>query len=232
MNRLHLFVVITAVHILLPVQGVHASIFVPAGLMPGDSYQLAFVTRDGRTARSKDVADYNVFVQSQTGLNPSLTGTDLGIQWSAIVSTASVPEVHARDNAVVSAPIYLFDSTLISTTSLTLYGGSLVSPLDVDQFGTELIGFNAVWTGSNDSGLANSPLGQNNRSRFGSTSFSNEKWLSAGVIGVGEIFSFYALSEPLVVPQSNGSAVPEPTSILVWGLIGAVGLRRRKRKRE
>src|SRR5687768_14537876 len=105
----------------------HGSIFVPPGLNPGDMYHLAFVTRDERDATSSDITVYNAFVQVQAALNPTLTGTDMGVLWNAIGSTASV---NARDNAPVAAAVYLLDGTKIADDFGDIWDGSIDSVLD------------------------------------------------------------------------------------------------------
>ena len=42
-----------------------ADIVVPAGLSPGDTYHLAFVTYETTNATSYNIDDYNSFVQAQ-----------------------------------------------------------------------------------------------------------------------------------------------------------------------
>ena len=57
---------------------------VPAGLNPGDTYQLVFVTAGGHNAYSTpDIGVYNAFVQAQAELFGSIT-ENYGIHWHAI----------------------------------------------------------------------------------------------------------------------------------------------------
>ena len=198
--------------------------FVPAGLNAGDTYQLAFVTRDFRNATSTVIADYNAFVQAQAALNPLFTGTDIGITWSAIVSTASVD---AKDNAPVFAPVYRFDGTLISTNGPTIYSGSLNAPVSLTQFGSSQSD-SFVWTGSNQFGVETpGPLGSAGP-RVGLKDASNQFWATFTASSNGTLHPLYALSGVLTVP---GSPVPEPASLAMWGL-GAVGLMFARRKRQ
>src|SRR5262245_5574605 len=81
-----------------------AEVFQPPGLNPGDTYQLIFVTAGSRDAQSPDIADYHAFVQAQAELNPSLTGTGMGVTYSAVASAYNDANYGARDNAVVSSP--------------------------------------------------------------------------------------------------------------------------------
>lgn len=86
--------------ILLSASITSAEIIIPAGLNPGDTYHLVFVTDGTRDAMSINIEDYNDFVQAEAALNPAITGTDIGVQYHAIASTATVD---ASDNALVSA---------------------------------------------------------------------------------------------------------------------------------
>ena len=86
----------------------NGEVYVPPGLSPGDRYHLAFLTAGSTDATSSNIADYNAFVQGEAAQNPSLTGTDDGVSWYAIGST---PSVHARDNALVAAPVYRAGAT-------------------------------------------------------------------------------------------------------------------------
>ena len=76
------------------------AVVVPVGLNAGDPYHLVFVTQNGHDAVSRNVSVYNQFVNDEAALNPSLTGTDEGVQWFAV---ATVYLNNARDNAVVGA---------------------------------------------------------------------------------------------------------------------------------
>ena len=64
----------------------YAATIVPAGLNPGDSYQLIFLTAGTRTAGDSTIGSYNDFVQAQAELNPTLTGTDVGVTYTAVAS--------------------------------------------------------------------------------------------------------------------------------------------------
>ena len=89
----------------------YASIFVPDGLSPGDTYHFAFVTSGYTNAASSNIADYNSFVNQQAELSGATTET-WGINWYAIGSTETVD---ARDNAAVNAAVYLLNGTQVET---------------------------------------------------------------------------------------------------------------------
>ncbi|MDG2381381.1 MAG: hypothetical protein P8N76_06880 [Pirellulaceae bacterium] len=80
-----------------------ASVYLPAGLLPGDKYQLVFVTEARITAASTLISTYNQHVSLDAENNPDL-GTSDGVTYTAIASTAIVD---ARDNALVGEhPVY------------------------------------------------------------------------------------------------------------------------------
>jgi hypothetical protein len=122
MKKTHLLGAIIAGLCTFTTLSAHA-VTVPAGLSPGDTYQLVFVTAGLTDALSTDIADYNNFVQTQAALNPTMTGTDSGVTYSAIGSTLAVD---ANDNALVSAPVYLVDgSALVATSFIDFWDGTL-----------------------------------------------------------------------------------------------------------
>lgn len=190
-----------------------AAVYVPPGLNPGDLYHLAFVTRDSRDALSPNIQDYNNFVTAQAALNPSLTGTNMGVSWYAIASTVAVD---ARDNAVIGAnvPVYLLDGTKIADGYADVWvGQSLDAPLKTTQFAVDTLD-TFVWTGSEPSGkefvivntgsvALGSPLSSAMR---GNPLVSNFTWIWNGTIFQQRPNPLYALSEPLTVP------IPEPAT--------------------
>jgi hypothetical protein len=185
----------------------HASILVPDGLKPGDMYHLAFVTRFTIDATSSLIVDYNQFVQDQAALNPSLTGTDMGVTWKAIASTAMVD---ARDNALVEAPVYLLDATTkIADGFSDMWDGTLDAPLDLDQFVMGMVA-PAVWTGSNPSGTSNVPHFLGGIDVVAGRFSSDSQWMDASREPNTTPLPLYALSAKLTV------AVPEPTSVVNW----------------
>ncbi|MEO2047303.1 MAG: PEP-CTERM sorting domain-containing protein [Pirellulales bacterium] len=208
-----------------------ASIVVPAGLSPGDNYHLAFVTSGQRDATSSNIDDYNDFVNDQAGLSGAIT-KDWGIDWFAIGSTASVD---ARDNAVVSAPVYLLDGTTqIATGYADMWEGALLHEIDTDQLDANVSAV-GIWTGTDEvgRGAAGAPLGSVTAfSTLGLSGYPPTQWLSY-FTGMNKLVNFqlYALSEPLTAPPAN--PIPEPTSLLVWAGLATAGVwvtRRRRRK--
>lgn len=61
-NKRPLSVVVTSLLVGWAATSAQADVYVPPSLNPGDTYHLAFVTRDTRDALSSAIADYNAFV--------------------------------------------------------------------------------------------------------------------------------------------------------------------------
>lgn len=197
------------------------ALVVPAGLNPGDTYQLAFVTAGTRNAAFSNISTYNTFVQTEAGLNTSLTGA--GVNWSVIGSTSNVD---ARDNALVSAPVYLLDgSTIIANDFSDMWDGSIDAPIDIDQFGLTVV-TDLVHTGSLPDGTnaGTNSLGSAQNGSVGSTNQTSGAWISNGADQTSILRPFYALSEVLTVP------VPEPMSGSLIAAGALVMLLRRRRR--
>lgn len=185
----------------LSITSAYAQIFRPAGLNPGDQYQLAFVTQGTTDALSSDIETYNEFVNQQAAMSSGLTGTALGltgnalgVNWSAIASTATA---HARDNALVEAPVYLFNSSSIASGFNDMWDGQLANSLSLNQFGDSATP--AVWTGSNTAGFSSgSPLGGSS-SVFGFAASQDGGWIVIEDDSSALDFSLYALSETITV---------------------------------
>jgi hypothetical protein len=193
------------------------SVFVPPGLVPGDMYHLAFVTRDRRDATSFQIADYNAFVQAQAALNPSLTGTDMGVKWHAIAST---PDDAARDNARVEAPVYRLDGVKIADGFDDIWNGSLDASLSVTQF-VLLSEFLRTWTGtlSNGTKLNDRALGVGGGMPFtGVITATTPPWVSSDVDNPASLHAFYALSDKRTVPRAS-AVIPEQASAIIWSLL-------------
>lgn len=206
---------------------------VPTDLSPGDKYQLAFLTNTTRDATSENIDDYNAFVQSVADAAGIGSNSPIGpITWKAIGSTATVA---ARDNALVSAPVYRLDlfsglpwspspQTLVATGFADFWDGSLVAPLNV--------GICHVWTGSSFDGRAlfDRWLGSLGP-QVGLSGFQNSWWISNDFYDPGLSSTiptyFYSLSEELTV-------IPEPSTIILMscGLLGLLGICVKRRRKE
>jgi len=234
LSRTSSLVVAIAVTAILLSASIASAVIIPAGLNPGDTYHLVFVTDGTRDATSSDIEDYNDFVQGEAALNPVMTGTDLGVQYHAIASTQAV---NALSNAPISGAVYLLDgTTLIATSSADMWDG-MPPParINTNQYGDPAYSGGAVWTGTDYDGTGGLDIL--------ATVFSLGSYTGVGLIGDwsqpyhpalnnetawinvanDEDFTvslpFYAMSEALIVPP----AVPEPTTFSL-GIFAAGGL--------
>lgn len=181
--------------------GADAALITPPGLSPGDTYQLVFVTSGTTAATSKDIADYNAFVQAA-----AITAGMGSITWRALGSSLGV-EAHA--NALVTAPVYNLNGELVATGFADFWDGTHAGDIDFDE--TNSARNTNVWTGtlgSGASGGAGNALGEATPWWGESTLNASAAWTARGTNANTVSYSLYALSEQLTF-------VPEP---------GAVGL--------
>jgi len=155
-----LLAVVSVVHIRCRVDGVEfislgGNIPIPAELGPGDRFHLIFSSNATRDGTSGDIANYNSFVQEAA--DSAGVGGSEGVSWFAVASTETV---NARDNVIVTAPVYNTrnytdtdsDMELVATDSTDMWDGSILESVDWDEFGGRVGG--DAWTGSLDNGLA------------------------------------------------------------------------------
>jgi hypothetical protein len=197
-----------------------AVLVVPPGLSPGDTFQWVFVSTGERDALSSDINDYNAFVQAQANLNPDLAG----ITFKAIGSTLTVD---ARDNALVSAPVYRLDGVNVATGFADMWDGSLNAAISVNQFNQAIVVANsAVHTGSDNAGIKHThrylgtTIGVSGGTLVvigGDALSSAGNWIFTGQTSSDGAKHYYGLSEVLTV-----TAVPEASAVTVWLLISAV----------
>ena len=201
----------------------------PAGLAPGSTYQLVFVTTDGFFATSTSISDYNADVTSEAALNATLAAFDAlnGVTWTVIGSTTAV---NSTTNAPSTGAVYTLDGTQVASAANQLYSGSLLAPIDINENGvTEST---LAWTGSNSSGTAAggiNDLGQT-FTEFGSSTLTSGAWIAdSNGIESDNSLQLYALSS--VITVQGTSTVPEPATVaLVAGAIFLLaGLNRLRR---
>ena len=202
----------------------------------GDTYQLVFLTSTTRDASSTDIAVYNAFVNTAADGSP-LTGVP-GVTWYAIASTyiqPSGPGVNAKDNALVSAPVYRLDLALVATGFDDMWNSSISNPINVTEQGIQVSAAPnsaaaRVWTGSHENGTFNTArsLGSTTHEIMpGYFSYNDGNWwISGSVSGVSrfDLYPLYALSETLtiVAPSTIGLSSPINATIIAGGS-GAVG---------
>jgi hypothetical protein len=198
-------------------------------------YEIAFVTTQGTTASSSNVATYNSFATAQANQNSILSS--LGVSWDAIVSTAGTPGVNAIANAPspASIPVFNTQGQLVADSGNLLYSSSsLLSNIDYDQNGTQRL-FQAVWTGSTSGGTANDGFALGSTSGVSSIGIDSNGTLDTTWIA-GPPFTPNTSVLPLYALSSSitPSTTPEPATfsllgVAVLGGVGASLIRRRKR---
>jgi hypothetical protein len=204
----------------------------PSGLAPGTKYQLVFVTSDGFFATSTSISTYNTDVTTEAGLDPQLATFDTanGVTWTVIGST---PTVNADSNAPSTGLVYTLDGTEVASSSSSLYSGSLLAPIDINENGAVEAGYD-VWTGSTSGGTyagGINGLGQT-FPEYGSSSSTAAAWItSSNGIESNNNIPLYALSSVITVPYP--SAVPEPATVALFptAMLLLFGIYRLRRNR-
>jgi hypothetical protein len=194
---------------------IRAAIIVPAGLSPGDTYQLAFVTSGTTAATSADIATYNTFVQNAA--NAAGMGS---LTWSAIASTITV---NASANAVVSTRVYNMGGELVANSYSDFWDGTHATGVGID-YNENNSGRNFnVWTGTQASGVSGGTgdaLGEATP-LWGESTFATSGWTAQGGNTNTTAYALYALSPVL--------SVPEPGAALLLGALAMGLLARRSR---
>ena len=173
---------------------------VPPGLAPGTKYRLVFVTANSYYAFSTDISIYNATVNNEAAAQSLLAA--LGTSWLCICSTAS-KNAMANIGQDTGVPIYNLDGRLVATdatlSSGGLFSGSLINPVDYDEFGDAAATFvftGSIPVGSEDPDYA---LGDSNSPTIvGASGDTSSNWLFFGALGSPR--PLYAISEVLTVP--------------------------------
>jgi hypothetical protein len=181
---------------------------IPTGLVVGDKFHFAFHTTAGTLPTSTAIADYNAYVQTKATSTASIF-KNYGWSWYCIGSTATV---HAKDNAVVSAPVYTLHRSDSVSNPLVSY---LVATAAKFWTSTHLDGIRGretggTWSGSNvETGTYTTGLGKPGHELGSVSQDSGDAWVSNASwiqVGWGEgSNSLYALSELLTIVTSTPS---------------------------
>ena len=201
-----------------------AAVLAPAGLSPGDTYQLAFVSSTQTTAVSGDIGTYNAFVQNLADL--AGIGVSESITWSAIGSPSPVT---ALAHALVSAPVYNMVGERVANGFIDIWDGNLENPINYTESGVKLT--RTVWTGSAQDGTA--AMTGATPVYLGSQSVAHgnsDRFDSAWVIDFS--FQLNSTANSLYALSSVMTVIPVPPSVWLFGsgLLGLAGIARRKKK--
>jgi hypothetical protein len=167
----------------------------------GTLYQIIFATSSGTFPNDSNIADYNSFVTSEANRDGTLHNLmqEVSFQWNAIVST---PTVNANSNAMSSGLVYNTQGQLVASPSSPLYSGTILTPVEFNQFGGTEQTF--IWTGSTPGGnvLPGFALGGSSGNYEGGVSTSSDSsWLTFDSQSFSYSASIYALSTPIFAPE-------------------------------
>ena len=139
---------------------------IPAGVKPGDSFRLLFVTSNVRNPDSQDISSYNEFVEAVADRNPNLEP----YQFRVVGSTANTD---ARDNTKTTGtgfPIYWVGGDKVADNYSDFYDGTWDSYAAKNEQGNAIVP-SVIATGSkNDGTRTQQYLGEKEWITYGSLS--------------------------------------------------------------
>ena len=213
----------------------------------GDTYRFVFATSTGRDASSSDIADYNNFVNNAANAGGALPGLS-GTTWRALASTPTVDAIVNTGLTGASAEsFWLVDGTTKISNDFTDFwdGHTSAEAIDVSETGGSPLDngdFTSLWTGtdSDGTGAAGFELGAAggiSRGGLWGGAASAAQWINrfnldqttSGNTGDG-VYALYGVSGVLTV--QGPPPIPEPASfvLMVLGVAGLIGTRRRRRR--
>ena len=203
----------------------------PPELIPGDTFQLAFITMDIQDppGTTTDIATYNGYVQAQwdnsSNLVPSYNAFGLkNITWNCIGSTETVD---ASENALVGSGatfkgVYRLDGVKIAEDYGDMWDGELANDLYCNESGNSdgLPSVPYAWTGSNSDGTRHptaylgANYGGDQGAMAGNSVVTTSEWISWQLLGDDQDPPphYYALSEILTVPGTDAYGFWPPNS--------------------
>ena len=195
-------------------------------------YRLVFVTSDAPIPAPGGTIDvYNTYVASMANSVPELAA--LGTTWSAMVATSAVDVwTNTATNPVTdtSLPIYRLDGAKVSDGYTAFWDGDIDVAIDISETGgapgggTQVVaGFDAMgatWPGE---------AMDDTVPRLGYRDSTGDFWAGKDAYP-GDNNHLYAISG---VINDTVETVPEPSTFLLsaLGLVGFIGLRRRRKNR-
>ncbi len=99
---------------------VWAAVVAPAGLNPGDTFRLVFVTSTFTSATATEIAYYDDFVTASATAAGLDTYNGAVVSWQAIGSFSDTPAVLRVPATSNSSPIYRLDGAIVATSGADL----------------------------------------------------------------------------------------------------------------
>lgn len=219
--------VVIALAVILPLasESFAVPITTPGTLPPGAQYRLAFLTSGTTIATSSDITSYDAFVQGAADAVPELLA--LGTTWQVIGSTPTDDAItHTGTGGIgvgATVPIYNLFGSLVATNGADLWDGSILSRINVDEFGGFPTSQRPAWTGTDRNGFGFTNLELGGPSPIaGDPSSTNFLWMELGTQFPDEEFPLYAISSVLTVPEPE----PSTSALLTLGVVALLRVRR------
>jgi hypothetical protein len=177
----------------------------------GDTYHLVFIT----STTTNLIGDHPMPYWNRHA-NTVADGSSLpGVPEASWYTLASTHAVDARDNAVVSAPVYLVNgSNLVASGYADMWDESIASRITIDESGAGGASGN-LWTGSQANGTKSGrPLDVYNASTQAGAITGSGNWFANREYAETDNRRFYVMSQPLMI--TNGApdtTPPSPTNI-------------------
>lgn len=190
----------------------------PAGLTPGDTFFVAFVT-SGTTPVNQTSAVLEAFADAQAALGPD---TSMVTGWTALMGHIDgTLTTTSAFGGTTDRPIYLVDGTLVANDRASMFATPIPQTINVNEDGNPdpTPGGATAFTGFlNDGAAADAASAVGSEQRLGRTGpgdgcragnvANTLSWANGGSVGCANSFKLYVLSPLLVVPVAvSGSAI-------------------------